>query len=176
MQRSESDGSDATTSSIKKDSTADSSADATGKKSKQQREEVIDLTADDGNGTLPITQKSRKNGRYKLRHGKNREKEETINIISSKNEISPNNASESGEKRNPDSREDLQKDTSESECSRFSNTGNEDCQSQSDLNSDGDTEQKPAAENRPSAYELLRLERIKRNIARLVSVLLILVF
>jgi hypothetical protein len=134
------------------------------------------LTADDGNGTSLMTQKSRKNGRYKLRHGKNGEKEETKNIISSKNETLPNNASECGEKRRPDSREYLQKDTSESECSRFSKTGNEDCLSQSDLNSDGDTEQKPAAENGQSAYELLRLERIKRNIARLVSVSLILVF
>lgn len=166
MQRSESDVPDAAESDV--------STGATENKSTQQEEDVIDLTVDDDNGTAPMIPQTRKNGRYKLRHGKNGEKVEANNT-SSKHETSPNNDTEFGEEKNPDSEEDFEKGMDESECSRFSRTGNEDSQLQSDVlfsDSDEDMKQKPEAETGPSPYELQRLERIKRNIARLVGAIL----
>lgn len=113
--------------------------------------EVIDLTADDETDTASCSEQ--KSTRYDLRKHEN--------TVAKQTSICADQVIESTNKARDDTREvnNLKYDDP-SESSDSSDQSNED----EDLNT------KPKAEeNGLSAYEQLRLERIKRNIAKLVS-------
>ena len=157
------------------------------RRSENQQREVVDLTGDSDEDiyNVPVRQKKkRKHIRYKLRDdSKNQDSPKgamiemptkpsssTIDTNATPAEPPPINVTKLGEENSLCPKEDMinnDLNVAESTCSRFSTTDDNNESNSSD--SDEDLDKKPAAKDGLSAYELLRQERIKRNIAKLVG-------
>jgi hypothetical protein len=154
-----------------------------------QHNEVIDLTSDD---QLSICQVQRRNFRYYLRDkcksltevnptsisGARRNCKGALEVggkvelkirVEAETGVDGNVCNDTGGEAEEDSeRNSKTEDTNKTE-SKHCGVNDSDSESSLSSDSDEDLDKKPTAKNGLSAYEQLRAERIKRNIAKLVS-------